>query len=307
MQTILGAGGVIANGLAKILPQYTDKIRLVSRHPRAVNPTDELVSADVTDYDQTEKAVANSEVVYLTVGLPYKLSIWQESWPKIMSNVINACQKHGSKLVFFDNVYLYGKVYGWMTESTPVNPCSKKGEVRAGIAEQLTDEFKKGNLTALIARAADFYGPNTQASFVWGMVFDRLRKSKKAQWLINAEVKHSFSYTPDAGKATALLGNTPEAFNRVWHLPSDKNAWTGKEFIQETAETYNVKPGYTVLRKWMIWTAGLFNSLAKESVEMLYQYETDYLFDSSDFEKRFFKATDYQTGIKESALSGKNG
>ena len=51
--------------------------------------------------------------------------------------------------------------------------------------------------------------------------------------------------------------------------------------------------------------AGLFNPLAKESVEMLYQYEDDYLFDSSDFEKRFFKATDYHTGIKESALSDK--
>jgi nucleoside-diphosphate-sugar epimerase len=303
MQTILGAGGIIANGLARILPQYTDKIRLVSRHPRVVNPTDEVVTADVTNYEQTEKAVANSEVVYLTVGLPYKIEVWQESWPKIMTNVINACQKHGSKLVFFDNVYLYGKVNGWMTENTPVNPCSKKGEVRARIAGQLTDEYKKGNLTALIARSADFYGPNTQASFVWGMVFDRLKKGKKAQWLVNAEVKHSFTYTPDTARTTALLGNTPEAYNRVWHLPSDKNVLTGKEFIQSAADAYQVKPSYTVLSKWMIRMAGLFNSLAKESVEMLYQYEDDYLFDSSDFEKRFFKATDYHTGIKNSAKS----
>jgi len=306
MQTIIGAGGVIANGLAKFLPQYTDQIRLVSRNPKAVNPTDELVSADVTNYDQTDKAVANSEVVYLTVGLPYKISVWQESWPKIMTNVINACQKHGSKLVFFDNVYMYGKVDSWMTENTPVNPCSKKGEVRARIAEQLTNEYKKGNLTALIARAADFYGPNTQASFVWGMVFDRLKKGKKAQWMVNAEVKHSFTYTPDAARATALLGNTPEAYNRVWHLPSDKNVLTGKEFIEVAAKAYNTKPGYSVLSKWMVQMAGLFNSLAKESVEMLYQYKDDYLFDSSDFEKQFFKATDYQTGIKESVLSDKN-
>ena len=305
MQTILGAAGVIANGLAKILSQYTDKIRLVARHPRAVNPKDELVPTDVTDYKQTERAVANSEVVYLTVGLPYKIEVWQESWPKIITNVINACQKHGSKLVFFDNVYLYGKVNGWMTENTPVNPCSKKGEVRARIAEQLINEYKKGNLTALIARAADFYGPSTQASFVWGMVFDRLKKGKKAQWLVNAEVKHSFTYTPDAAKATALLGITPDTYNRVWHLPSDKNALTGKEFIQAAAKAYDTKPAYSILSKGMIRMAGLFNPLAKESVEMLYQYEDDYLFDSSDFEKRFFKATDYQSGIKESALSDK--
>ncbi|MCB0684622.1 MAG: hypothetical protein KDC32_27455, partial [Saprospiraceae bacterium] len=31
MQTILGAGGAIGIELAKALPQYTDRIRLVSR------------------------------------------------------------------------------------------------------------------------------------------------------------------------------------------------------------------------------------------------------------------------------------
>jgi nucleoside-diphosphate-sugar epimerase len=178
--------------------------------------------------------------------------------------------------------------------------------VRARIAEQLINEYKKGNLTALIARAADFYGPNTQASFVWEMVFDRLKKGKKAQWMVNAEVKHSFTYTPDAARATALLGNTPDAYNRVWHLPSDKNALTGKEFIEAAAKAYNTKPGYSVLSKWIVRMAGLFNPLAKESVEMLYQYEDNYLFNSTDFEKRYFKATDYQTGIKESASSNKN-
>jgi hypothetical protein len=81
---------------------------------------------------------------------------------------------------------------------------------------------------------------------------------------------------------------------------------TGKEFIEVAVKAYNTKPGYSVLSKWMVQMAGLFNSLAKESLEMLYQYEDDYLFDSSDFEKQFFKATDYQTGIKESVLSDKN-
>ena len=79
-------------------------------------------------------AVKGSQIAYLTVGLPYKTAIWQQSWPVIMSNLINACKEHSTKLVFFDNVYLYGRVDGWMTEETPINPCSKKVEVRAQIA-----------------------------------------------------------------------------------------------------------------------------------------------------------------------------
>ena len=131
MQTILGSSGVIGTELAKSLTQYTDKIRLVSRNPKRVNPTDQLVIADLTNHQQVLTAVEGSEVVYLTVGLEYKIGVWQTQWPIIMQNVIEACKTYKAKLVFFDNVYAYGLVKGWMKEDTIVNPLSKKGEVRA--------------------------------------------------------------------------------------------------------------------------------------------------------------------------------
>ena len=174
MQTILGANGVIARELASSLPKYTNEIRLVSRMPKKVNKTDLVLSADLTIYEQTLKAVENSEVVYLTAGLDYTIKTWQIKWPIIMQNVINACKKHNAKLVFFDNVYMYGKVEGIMTENTPINPCSRKGEVRAKIAGMLLDEVKQGNLTAIIARAADFYGPKTATRFLNALVIDNL-------------------------------------------------------------------------------------------------------------------------------------
>jgi len=298
MQTILGSGGAIGNELARILPKYTDKIRLVSRNPKAINSTDELFKADLTDAVQVENAVRNSEVVYLTAGLQYNIKVWQELWQKIMTNTINACEKNNCKLVFFDNVYMYGKVDGWMKEDAPINPLSKKGEVRAKIAGQLMDEVKKGNIKALIARAADFYG-KTPSSIPWVLVFDKLRNGKSAQLFVSDGRKHTFTYTPDAAKATALLGNTASAYNRVWHLPTDKNAMTGRQFVEAVAAAYVTKPKYMVLRKWMIQLTGLFNPVIKEFVEMLYQYEYDYLFDSSDFENKFFKATDYYSGIKQ--------
>jgi nucleoside-diphosphate-sugar epimerase len=221
MQTILGANGVIANGITLELPKYTDKIRLVSRHPYKINENDDLVVADLTNYEQTEKAVSGSEIVYLTVGITYNIKIWNEQWPLIMQNVIDACKKHGSKLVFFDNVYMYGKVNGWMTEDTPYNPTSKKGEVRAKIATMLMDEVQKGNLTAQIARAADFYG-KSPLSYIGVLVFEKFAKQKRAQFMVSDQFKHSYTYIPDAGKATALLGNTESAYNQVWHCQQIK-------------------------------------------------------------------------------------
>jgi nucleoside-diphosphate-sugar epimerase len=307
MQTILGSSGVIGKEVAKALHKsYTKDIRLVSRDPKKVNPTDELFKADLTNHDQVMQAVKGSEVVYLTVGIQYNAKIWAAQWPVIMQNVIDACREHKAKLVFFDNVYSYGKVEGWMTEESPYNPCSKKGTIRLKIVNMLMDEVKKGNLQALIARAADFYGPDTPLSFVVVTVFQNYAKGKKAQWMGDANKKHSFTYTPDAGEATAILGNTPSAWNQVWHLPTDRNVLTGKEFMDLTAKAFEMKPGFMVLKRWMVQMAGLFNPIIKESVEMLYQNETDYQFDSSKFEKAFgYKPTAYEAGIIDTSKSYK--
>lgn len=301
MQTILGSSGVIGKETAKELHRnYTKDIRLVARNPRAVNPTDSLFTADLTNEKQTFDAIKGSEVAYLTVGIQYSAKAWQEQWPKIMKNVIGACVAHGTRLVFFDNVYAYGRVDGVMTESTPYNPCSKKGEVRLGVISMMMDEVQKGNLKALIARAPDFYGPDTPLSFVSAMVFQNFAKGKKAQWMGDVNKKHSFIFTPDAGKATAMLGNTESAFNQVWHLPTDPNTLTGREFIELSAKAFGAKPDYMVLKRWMVQMAGLFNPIVKESVEMLYQNEVDYVFDSSKFTKAFgFEPISYHEGITE--------
>ena len=304
MQTILGSSGIIGKELAKALPKYTNKIRLVSRNPKKVNEGDELFTANLFNADETAKAVEGSEVVYLTVGLQYDINVWRTQWPSLMKNVIEACKRNNSKLVLFDNVYSYGKVDGWMTEETPAKPNSEKGKVRAELNETIMKEVKQGNLKALIAKAADFYGPNTQLSFVNMMVFENYKKGKKAQWMLDVNKKHSFTYTPDAGKGTAILGNTELAYNQVWHLPTNKNVLTGKEFIELTAKAIGVKPDYMVVKRWMLSMLGLFNKVIKENNEMLYQNDSDYLFDSTKFEKAFaYKPVSYEEGIISTANS----
>ena len=302
MQTILGAGGAIGLELAKALPQYTHHIRLVSRNPVAVNPGDELFQADLTRKEEVDKAIKGSSVVYVTVGFPYSVKVWQENWPPLIRNVIQACKDNGSKLVFFDNIYMYDpRFLDGMNEESPINPPSRKGKIRAGLAKMILDEVQAGELSAIIARSADFYGPGIKkTSILTETVLDNLAKGKKAFWLANAEVKHSFTYTPDAGKATALLGNTLDAYNQVWHLPTSSNPYTGKEWIETIARELKVKPKYMTVPKFMVQAMGFFVPFMREMAEMMYQYNRNYDFDSSKFEKRFdLKPTLYLDGIRE--------
>jgi len=307
MQTILGANGTIGSVLAKELLNYTDKIRLVSRNPKKVNVSDELFPADLSEPGFVDRAVAGSEVVYLLIGFDYKTTVWEDKWPQLMRATIDACIKHKARLVFFDNVYMYDINAIWhMTEASVINPPSKKGAVRKQIAQMLMDEVKIGNLIALIARSADFYGPFNEKSFVTEMIYKNLKKGKSANWFINADKKHSFTYTPDAAKATALLGNISDAFNQVWHLPTDKNTLTGREFIDLFSKEMNVSNKVSVMPVWLIKILGLFIPIMKEMPEMMYQYDRDYFFDSSKFDKRFnFKTTTYLEGVRQTAEAGK--
>lgn len=305
MHTILGANGVIAQELSRSLVAFSPAIRQVSRNPRKVNPTDETVVSDLLDAQATANAVSGSEVVYLVAGLKYSTSVWQEQWPKVMRNVINACKLHGARLVFFDNVYSYGRVDGLMTEDTPFNPISKKGEVRAKIASMLLDEMRNDNLHAMIVRAADFYGPDAVNSFPHATVFARLKAGKAPQWIGNPNAIHTFTYTPDTGQALATLARSPEAYGQTWHLPTTKEPLTGADFARLACELAKQPYKLQVAPRWLLSLMGIFMPVLRENEEMMYQFEYDYHFDSSKIESVFgLQATPYCQGISESLRSG---
>jgi len=300
LQTILGSGGGIGIPLASELKKYTSEIRLVSRNPKRINDSDELFPADFSDLKQIGKAIEGSEVVYVTVGFQYKLKVWQETWPSFMQEVINSCIAHNARLVFFDNIYMYSKnSVPFMTESASIDPPGKKGMVRQEVRKMILKEIENKRLTALIARAADFYGPDCKNSPLTIMAADNLIKGKKAQVFGSPDYIHTYTYTPDAAKAVALLGNTPDAFNQEWHVPTTKEKVTTRQWIEMIAKELGTEPKVQNVSLFMINLLGLFVPIMREFPEMLYQYEQDYVFDSSKFEKRFgIEATAPEEGIK---------
>lgn len=307
MQTILGAGGDISLALAKELKQFTSQIRLVSRNPQRVNEDDELMALDILNRENVLKAIEGSEIVYLTVGLKYDLRIWQTQWPIIVQHVIEGCIKYNCKLVFFDNVYMYDKdAIPNMTEESSINPPSKKGKVRSQVAALINDAILNKNLKALIARSADFYGPSAKNGILNLLVLDNLAKGKKANWQADVDKIHSFTYVPDAAKATALLGNTDSAYNQIWHLPTSSERLTGRQFIEMATRMMNKKNTYMLLTPFLLSFLGIFIKTLKELKEMQYQNTQDYFFNSDKFCKTFsFTPTSYEDGMREVLAEGK--
>lgn len=301
MQTILGASGQIGRELALSLKRdFTSDIRLVSRNPQKVNDTDTLVSADLMDAAQTLAAVEGSEIVYMTAGLPIDSEIWVARWPVMMRNVIDACAAHGAKLVYFDNTYMYPQTSVPQTEDAPFQPNGAKGRSRETITLMLLEAMKQGRVEAVICRAPEFYGPGQTQSITNTTVIDNLLAGKPAKVFLRDDVKRTLVYTPDASRAMALIGNTPDAYGQTWHLPCDDNRLTYKQFVTLAAEVFGVPANYKVLKRWQLWLASRLNKTIRETEELLPRYTDDNLFVSDKFKARFpdFKVTSYREGLE---------
>ncbi|WP_282631007.1 NAD-dependent epimerase/dehydratase family protein [Empedobacter sedimenti] len=302
MQTILGANGQIGEELARELKRnYTSEIRIVSRKPKKVNDTDEVFAADLSDREQAIEAVKGSEIAYFTLGLPINSEMWEKQFPVILKNVIEACKIHGTKLVFFDNTYMYPQDGTILTEETPFKPYGRKAKVRKEMAEMVLNEMKSGGVEAVICRAPEFYGPAKTQSITNTLIFDKIKAGKKLKVPLSDSKKRSLIWTPDASRATALIGNTPDTFGQTWHLPIDESRPTYKEFIALASQVFGKDLKYSVIPKFVFRMGALFNKQAKELLELLPRYAHDNIFNDSKFRKRFpgFKVTSYREGMAE--------
>jgi nucleoside-diphosphate-sugar epimerase len=187
-----------------------------------------------------------------------------------------------------------------MTEETTINPISQKGKVRAEVAKMLMDAVEKNKVEAIIARAPDFYGPGVIGSMLYQMVYLKLVKDKNPQWLGKLDVIHNFIYSKDIGKAVALLGNTRDAYNQVWHLPTTDQKLTNRQWIELMMIAMNKQKKIQTIPEWMISVLGIFVPILKELQDVGYQFKQDYFFNSSKFNKRFnFTPISPVDGIKE--------
>lgn len=300
MQTILGAGGQIANELARALGrEHTSDLRLVSRNPHTINDTDTLMSADLLNAEQTKAAVAGSEIVYFTAGLPAKTDLWEAKFPTMLLNALEATRAAGAKFAYFDNTYMYPQDARVQTEDTPFAPVGRKGRVRADMATMVLEEMARGDIPVLIARAPEFYGPGRTQGFTNSLIIDRMKAGKRPLVPVRADRRRTLIWTPDASRGLAALGNAPDAYGQTWHLPVDDSLPTYRQFVAMAATDFGTDAKYTVLPKWALSAAGTFSPQAREIRELLPRYASDNVFDATKFGDRFpdFRVTTYRAGL----------
>ena len=296
MQTILGSSGQIGQELAKELyKSYTQDIRLVSRNPKKINEADQLFKANLLDFDETNASIAGSEIVYFAVGLPMDSTIWEKQFMVITKNVIEECKRNHSKLVFFDNTYMYPKDEQVQLENSSFVPEGRKSTVRSDMAKLLMNEMDSGKLNAVICRAPEFYGPSYTQSITNTLIFNNIKEGKIPKIPISDKTARTLIWTPDASRAMALIGNTPDSYGQTWHLPCEKPL-TYQRMIELIQDTIGKQVNYKIIKMWKFKIASLFSKNARELQELLPRYKKDNIFSSDKFKNRFpdFEITSFE-------------
>ncbi|WP_245843091.1 NAD-dependent epimerase/dehydratase family protein [Mycolicibacterium vulneris] len=182
-----------------------------------------------------------------------------------MANTIAACQKHDTKLVFFDNTYMYPRTSAPQVEDTAFEPVSRKAAVRAHIAEMLLLEMHASTIEAVICRAPEFYGPGKTKSLTNSAIFDRIKQGKRPMIPVNAHTKRTLIWTPDASRGMGLIGNTPDAYGQTWHLPTDPERLTYAQMLDISSEVTMRDIRYTTVPEVVFKIGGWFNPAVKEA------------------------------------------
>lgn len=298
---ILGGNGIVGRETARALIARDQVVASVGRRPSTA-PGVRPIIADLLEPAAVTAALEGADVAYLTAGIPYSTKEWARQWPLIMTHAITAAVEHGTHLIFLDNVYAYGRVAGPMTERTPVRPSAKKGEIRAGLLEQLDTAAASRGLRYTVARSADFFGPGATTSVLNSFAIAKILDGKPPVWLYNADLPHSLTYTPDIGDGLAVLGTASRPSGEVWHLPTAP-ALTGREYLRIATGTDGP---ISVMSMGAMRVGAIFLKDARESLELSYQNTEAYVFDSSAFEREFGVApTPIKTSIAETLAAAR--
>jgi len=284
---VVFGGGPLGLALLRALEARRLQTRLVTRGTkRALGSATpfEWFEADATDARSAQRACAGASVVYHCAGAPYHR--WAELLPKMMDGIAGAARVAEAKLIYADNLYLYGKVAGPMREDLPANPNSRKGQVRALLAERLLQAHARGALRAAIGRGSDFYGPNVLLSHAGNRLFPQALAGKPTDVIGDPDKLHSFTFIDDFAAALVILGEREEALGRAWHIPTTE-ALSRRAFIERVYRLAGTEPALRTIPRSVVSLLSLVDVTLREVKEMLYQFEDDFVLDSQRFTQTF--------------------
>lgn len=293
LHVIFGTGP-LGMATARALLARGRTVRMVNRSGQAKVPDGiEVVRGNACDQDSVRTVCQGAAVVYQCAQPPYHQ--WPEQFPALQASIIAGVAAVGAKLVVGDNLYMYGQVSGPMTEDLPNRATMRKGRTRAQMSDALLEAHQRGQLAVAIGRGADFFGPGVRESMLGERVFAPALQGKRASAVGNLDLPHTYTFINDFGTALAVLGERDEALGQIWHVPNPETLTT-RQVITMIYEELGHPPQMSGMGTFMMRIGGLFISGARETVEMMYEFEQPFVVDHRKYIEAF---GDHATPMRE--------
>jgi nucleoside-diphosphate-sugar epimerase len=285
VQVVFGTGQV-GNALSAHLFSLGLPVRAVSRHrPSTLVEGVDWRAADVTDPEAAIDAAKGASVVYQCLNAPY--TEWPKRFPPLQRSVLSAAERNDALLVTLENLYAYGPTHGTpMTEDLPLAATTVKGRARAAMTQELLSVAGAGRVQIAVGRASDFFGAGVTETTVGERVFANAVVGKRADFLGNPDLPHTYSYVPDIAIGLATLGTDARAVGQVWHLPGPETVST-RALLDLVAAEVGHPVAVRSVPKLVMRALGLFNPTMRELVEMTYEFDEPFVLDTTKFESTF--------------------
>jgi nucleoside-diphosphate-sugar epimerase len=307
---VFGAGQV-GHALANLLASRGEHVVVVSRHqPGDLSESIEWRGADASDVVAATRASRGAAVIYQCLNAPY--TQWPTMFPPLQRGVLAAAEHNEALLVTLENLYAYGPTSGAaMTEDFLLAATTNKGRARAAMTQELLEAAEAGRVQFAIGRASDFFGAGVTESSLGERVFANALAGRRADFIGNPDLLHTYSYVPDVAAGLAVLGTDPRAVNEVWHLPGPATVTT-RALLDLLSSEIDRPVGIRSVPPWLVKALGLVKPLMRELAEMSYEFEEDFVLDTSKFETKFGPSgtplatalTDTITWYRDRARSG---
>lgn len=281
MKHIILGTGAVGRAIMKELLAQGEPILMVNRTGKGSFPTGvEVKAGDAYDANAIASLTKEADIVYQATQPAY--TQWPEKFPALQQSIIEGVSRNNAKLVIADNLYSYGKVEGLIHEKLPHKTKTRKGKTRALMAEAALSAHQSGKLQISIGRASDFFGPYVLGSIMGERVFKPILQGKAASIPGNPDLPHTLTFIEDFGRALVILGQQEEALGQIWHVPSAPTL-SMRQFLSIAFKQLGKPSKIAATNKLTMRMAGLLIPEAKETVEMMYEFEKPFIVDHSKF------------------------
>jgi nucleoside-diphosphate-sugar epimerase len=285
LQVVFGTGQV-GRTLAAYLAGLDLPVRVVSRRCPSGLPTGvDWQGADAVDSEAASEAAKGAAVIYQCLNAPY--AKWAELFPPLQRGVLAAAERNDALLVTLENLYAYGPTHGVpMTEDLPLEATTRKGRIRAAMTQELLTARDAGRVHIAIGRASDFFGAGVTESTLGERIFANALAGRRADFIGNPDLLHTYSYVPDIAEGLATLGTDERAIDDVWHLPGPETTTT-RQILDLVGQKVGHPVGIRSVSKLALRALGLINPMMRELAEMAYEFDEPFVLDTTKYQTTF--------------------